>query len=271
DEWERIPQALELIKPQVTDDFARTRVEALRALSFVPTKESVELVLLAAGKPRDLWIDYTLQMVLGALEPAWKKEYEAGTLLGETDAAKELLQEAEARSKPGGLASVALKKFLLQPTHRAEESTKLIAEIAKGKGNVDSGKAVFRRICIACHKYGKEGIEYGPAAHGTGSRLKREEIVESILEPNAKIDPKFLTTNIETNDGGVFTGFVTGETPEILTLTGAGGVKQELKTADLKKRETVKQSSMPEGLANGMSPTEFLDLVEFLASLKSKG
>src|SRR5262249_42448023 len=42
DEWERIPNAMDLMKTQVTDEFPRTRLEAIRALSFVPTKESVE-------------------------------------------------------------------------------------------------------------------------------------------------------------------------------------------------------------------------------------
>lgn len=270
DEWDRIPNAMALIKPQVTDEFARTRVEAIRALSFVPTKESVETILLAADQPRDYWIDYTLEMTLGALEPVWKKDFEAGNLVGKTQKQTDLLTEADARSKPGGLASVALKKLLLHPTLRQEEAGKLIAEVAKGKGSADSGKAVYRRICVACHKWGGEGIEYGPHFDGVGTRLKREDIIESIIEPNAKIDPKFVTTNVETNDGGAFTGFVAEETPEKLTLLVAGGLKQELKKSDLKKRESVKQSSMPEGLANGMSPTEFLDLVEFLASLKAK-
>jgi putative heme-binding domain-containing protein len=105
---------------------------------------------------------------------------------------------------------------------------------------------------------------------GVGTRLKREEIIESMFEPNAKIDPKFATTNVEMNSGGAFTGFIVAETPEALTLAMAGGLKQEIKLADLKKRETIQQSSMPEGLANGMSPGEFLDLVEFLTGLKAK-
>jgi putative heme-binding domain-containing protein len=100
--------------------------------------------------------------------------------------------------------------------------------------------------------------------------LKREEIIESVFEPNAKIDPKFATTNIETNAGGMFTGFIVEETAEALTLAMAGGLKQEIKIEDLKKRDTIQQSSMPEGLANGMSPGEFLDLVEFLSGLKGR-
>ncbi len=269
DEWDRIPNAMELIKPQVTDEFARTRCEAIRALSFVPTKESVEAVLLAANQPRDYWIDYTLQMTLGTLEPVWKPELKAGKIATNNPKGLELLKESEELSKPGGASAAALKRYLTVPDLRQTERVDLIKEIGKAKGSADNGKAVFRRICIACHKIYDEGIEYGPDMMGVAARLKREEIIESILDPNAKVDPKFTTTNIETKSGGAFTGFVTEESDEAITLKIAGGVTQEVKKDEISKRETLKQSSMPEGLGLGMSSGEFLDLVEFLASLKS--
>jgi putative heme-binding domain-containing protein len=178
------------------------------------------------------------------------------------------LHQAEALSKPGGLAAAALKRYLTQADLKPADKAGLVKEIATGKGSADNGKAVYRRICSSCHKWGAEGIEYGPHMNGVATRLKREEILESVLEPNAKIDPRFVTTNVETKDGGAFTGFIVEETPEVLTLAVAGGIKQDLRIANLRKRETVKQSSMPEGLANAMSPTEFIDLVEFLSSLK---
>jgi putative heme-binding domain-containing protein len=271
DEWDRIPNAMELIKAQVTDDFPRTRVEAIRALSFVRTPEAVDTMLLALNKPRDYWIDYTLEMSAGALEGVWKPALAKDQIAKNNPEGLEYLRHAEELSKPGGASAVALKKYLTQAASlKQEDKDSLIKEVAKGKGVADNGKAVFRRICVSCHKWGGEGIEYGPHMDGVATRLKREDIVESVLDPNAKIDPKYVTTNIETNNSGAFTGFVTEETPEQVTLTVAGGVKQEIKVSDIKKRETVKQSSMPEGLANAMSPGEFLDLIEFLSTLKGK-
>ncbi len=269
DEWDRIPNAMELIKAQVTDEFPRTRVEALRALSFVPTKESVEAVLQAVNLPRDYWIDYTLQMTLGALEPVWKPALSNQQIALTNPKGLEFLTELDQASKPGGAATAALKKYLTTPELTQKDRDDIYKEIAKAKGVADNGKAVFRRICVACHKFGSEGIEYGPQIDGVATRLKREDIIESVLDPNAKIAPGFLTTNVETKAGAAFTGFVIGETPETLTLKVAGGLKQEIKVDDIKKRENIKQSSMPEGLANGMSPGEFLDLIEFLSSLKT--
>jgi putative heme-binding domain-containing protein len=269
DEWDRIPNAMELIKPQVIDDFPRTRVEAIRALSFIPTTESVETVLEAVNMRRDYWIDYTLQETLGALEPVWKPALTAGQIALNNPKGLDYLNELDQAAKPGGAATLALKKYLTSTELTQADRDGIYKEIAKATGVADNGKAVFRRICVACHKYGSEGVEYGPHMDGVASRLKKEDIIESVLDPNAKIAPGFLTTNVETKDGLALTGFVANETPDVLTMKVAGGIMQDIKVANIKKRENIKQSSMPEGLANGMSPGEFLDLIAFLSSLKA--
>ena len=266
DEWERIPGAMPLMAAQANDEFARTRCEAIRALSFIPTKESVETVLLAANHPRDYWIDYTFTATLTALDKVWKPLLVSNSIATNNPKGLELLKEMESANKPGGAAVAALKRFIAAPDMPVKDRTKVVAEIAKGKGNADAGKAIYRRVCVACHKWGGEGIEYGPAFDGVATRLKREDIIESILEPNAQVAPQYVTTMVETKSGGAFAGFITGENSDTLTLKVAGGATQQIKIADIKKRESQKVSSMPEGLANAMSPGEFLDLVEFLTA-----
>jgi putative heme-binding domain-containing protein len=269
DEWERIPNGLALMKTQATDEFARTRCEAIRALSFIPSKDAVETVLLAADKPRDYWIDYTLNATLSALEPVWKPLLASKSIVA-PPAGLALISDLDNAGKPSEAAVAALKKFLAAPDMAEKERKKITAEIAKAPGSGDNGKAVFRRICIACHKWGGEGIEYGPAIDGLANRMKREDIVESILEPNAIVAPQFVTTTVETKSGAAFAGFITSENADELTLKVAGGATQVIKVADIKKRESQKVSSMPEGLANAMSPDEFLDLIEFLSPTKKK-
>lgn len=139
------------------------------------------------------------------------------------------------------------------------------AEIATAKGSADNGKAVFRRICIACHKWTGEGIEYGPAIDGLAKRMKRPDIVESILEPNALVAPQFVTHTFETKDGGNYAGFIVNETDTEVKLKVAGGLVMDIQKANIKTRAAQKVSSMPEGLANAMSPEEFIDLLEFLS------
>lgn len=266
DEWTRVPKALQLMTPQIMDSFARTRLEAIRALSFEPSLESVELILQSLNQPSDYWIDYTLEMAMAALEPVWKPAFAAGTLAKNNPKGLEYATRLDHLSKPEGAAEAALKKALAGGL-KEKEYQEAFKTIAKAKGSADNGKAIARRICIACHKFGPEGIDYGPPLNGVGKRLKKEEIVESIIEPNAKLDPKYVTTNIETKAGLAMTGFVESETAEAIHFKLPGGIIQIIPKADLQKRDILKQSSMPEGLGNTMSSGEFLDLVEFLHSL----
>jgi len=267
DEWEYFPNAMALMKTQANDSFARTRLEAVRAFSFVRTPESVEAALQAVNQPMDYWANYTLDATLGALEPVWKGPFQAGTIARSNRKGLELLTEMANASKPEGAAAAALRKLVAGgvPQRQIQQS---YSTIAKARGSADNGKAIFRRICAACHKFGGEGIDFGPDMNGVATRLKREEIIESLIEPNAKLDPKFITTNVETKNGDALTGFVIAEDTTSVTLRIGGGSSQKITKADIAKREDLKQSSMPEGLAGTMSPGEFLDVVEFLSSLK---
>ena len=47
-----------------------------------------------------------------------------------------------------------------------------------------------------------------------------------------------------------------------------GKEKKTIPQDDVEKKTVLKQSSMPEGQAGAMAPGEFLDLVEYLVSLK---
>ena len=128
-------------------------------------------------------------------------------------------------------------------------------------GNVENGRTVFRRNCIACHKLSNEGADYGPQMDGkepVGKRLTKYKIVESIIDPNAEVDPKYLSTALATLDGKTVTGLLLSETKDHVIIFD-GKEKKEIKTADIEERTTLKQSSMPEGLAATMAPVEFLD------------
>jgi putative heme-binding domain-containing protein len=100
-----------------------------------------------------------------------------------------------------------------------------------------------------------------------GTRLKPFKIVESIIDPNAEIEPKYLSTQILTTDGKVITGLLVSETSEGVVIFD-GKEKKTIAVGDIDERQKLKQSSMPEGLASVLSPVEFLDVIAFLKSLK---
>ncbi|MGI8604934.1 MAG: DUF7133 domain-containing protein [Verrucomicrobiales bacterium] len=270
DERDYVRDTFALIKPMAADAHPRVRVEAVRALSFFSTKEAVEAALETTKHSMDYWVEYTLDATLGALQPVWKPLVEKQQpIAGANPAGTRYLLDYLAQSGPAGAAIKPMRQLLDTNTPDPQKKS-LMKEIAKMKGNAENGRVVFSRICIACHKLGDQGIEFGPPIHDVGARLKPEELVESIVEPNAKLDPKFQTTNVETSEGQALSGFVVAEDPATVTLRIAGGLNMPLKKSELKKRETVAVSSMPEGLANAISAPEFVDLIAFLKQAKGK-
>lgn len=128
------------------------------------------------------------------------------------------------------------------------------------------GEKVFTRACQACHRVGDKGAEFGPNLSDVGKRLKREEILESILFPNTKIDPKYRATNIVTVEGTAVSGLVVAENDQEISLLLGQGTVQKIPQEDIEVRQEVEVSSMPEKLNESMSGLEFLDLIEFLAA-----
>ncbi len=70
---DRVPGALDKLKKLATDSYPRVRLEAIRAASFFPVPEAVEVPLISADSPTDEYLDYTRAETMKTLEPYWRK------------------------------------------------------------------------------------------------------------------------------------------------------------------------------------------------------
>ena len=180
----------------------------------------------------------------------------------QTPAAKKLLDSYRAGKHPPA-SSPAVNPAILANTEDIER-------IAKRKGNPVAGKVVFQKFCFSCHKAGEVGIDFGPGLSEIGSKLPKTELYLAIVKPNAGISFDYEGWTIQTKQGGILAGIIS-ESDDVLTVRMVGGVSQKIKKADVSKREKMPISLMPDGLHLAMSEQELVDLVEFLANLKSKG
>jgi putative heme-binding domain-containing protein len=267
DERERISDAQALLVAQATDANPRVRCEAVRGLSFFPTLDAMKAVAAAADvEPADRYVAYTCDAALGANIGAWRSEHAAGRFVTADSPAAKLVDsvlglEKKAQEIIPYLAILTSKEP--QPEEARNKAIQVLADM-KG-GSTDNGKAVFRRVCINCHKIGNEGADFGPSIDGVAKRLSAHKLVESIIDPNADVAEKYLSTSVLTNDGRSFVGLLVSETPEELVIFD-GKEKKKVAVADIDERTQLRQSSMPEGLAATLSPNEFLDVVAFLKS-----
>jgi putative heme-binding domain-containing protein len=267
DERGFLPAALQLLSQQVRDEHPRVRLEAIRGLSFFPTMAAVDSALAVLDFPMDSWLDYTLEHTLCALEPVWGEAYRSGTLAVDNDRAGEFISEYLARRRPGLVAEGHLK-VLLNPESSDVARLRGYVALENLHGSDGNGEAVFRRVCAACHKADNFGYEFGPDLSDAGKRLTRRDLMESIIEPSKKVDPKYVTTTITTVEGKIELGLVIKKTEESLTLLTSEGKLKEIALADIDDQQETNVSSMPENLAGTLAPAEFLDVVEFLSRQK---
>jgi len=267
DEREYLPNALELLVRQVGDEHPRVRLEAVRGLSFFRTTDAVNAALEALDSPLDSWIEYTLEHTLAALEPVWLDAFLSRKLVINNERAAEYLAQLVARRQPSLLAGSHLKT-VLNPDASDSARTRGYAALELLRGNHANGQAVFRRVCSSCHRTSDVGFTFGPELSDVGKRLTRRELIESIIEPSKKVDPKYVTTTVITMDGRVESGLVSARTDKSLTLLMAEGKQKSISLEEIDEIEETNQSSMPENLAATLAPAEFLDLIEYLTTLK---
>jgi putative heme-binding domain-containing protein len=158
------------------------------------------------------------------------------------------------------------------PAGRNAEPLPPMSELLKLKGNAGNGAKIYRReetACIHCHKVRGEGIEIGPDLSEIGSKLGREALIESILDPSAGISFGYEAWQIELKNGDEAYGLIVSETADELAVKNLQGFVTTYKKSEIARREKARLSIMPAGLQQSLSTQEFIDLIEYLASLKT--
>ncbi|HEV3338754.1 MAG TPA: PVC-type heme-binding CxxCH protein [Pirellulales bacterium] len=147
-------------------------------------------------------------------------------------------------------------------------------EAARGRvlaaaGDAAKGELLFKsQSCAACHTTADGQKPKGPHLVDIGKRYKAEELVESILQPSAKIAQGYEAYHFNTVDGLVYTGFVVSESAAAVRIREASGVERALNRTEIEERTLQKLSVMPEGLIANLTPTQCADLLAYLQSLK---
>jgi len=114
---------------------------------------------------------------------------------------------------------------LFTAERRAKNSADL--GIARPARQCEAGKVIFARACIVCHKIGEAGVNFAPNLNQVCSRLTREQIIKSILEPSAEIASGKRERERRDGRWRTYTGLIDAETGAQLKLRiGAGLFKR---------------------------------------------
>jgi putative heme-binding domain-containing protein len=120
--------------------------------------------------------------------------------------------------------------------------------------------------CTKCHNFGTgPGASVGPPLREVAARLTREQILESLIEPSARIAPGFGAVQVTLRNGQSVFGTLREETAAYIVIDAGTAPKRVMKT-DIARR-TNGPSAMPP-MGSLLTRRDIRDVVEYLSTLK---
>src|SRR5207248_10999630 len=103
-----------------------------------------------------------------------------------------------------------------------------------------------------------------------GKLGSRGELLESLLSPSRRIEPKYAMYLAIIADGRSLTGLLVKRNENSVILRDGQGKEIVLAAKDLEELRPLRISLMPDGQMAGLTAQEAADLLEYLTSCKSE-
>ncbi|CAM4257787.1 HEAT repeat domain-containing protein [Zobellia nedashkovskayae] len=242
------------------------------AISLMPkmdiSKENLPGIVTPIFKKGSVREQQQLLSVLGEL-PIEKSGELLGSLVKQASANQlkqsvilDLIEAVEATKDESLIAQ-------LKPLKENENSVDAFKETLVG-GNYRDGRNVFNKNptaqCTRCHSVGSGGADVGPRLANIANILSREQILEALIEPNARLAPGYGSVVLTLKDGSKVSGILEAETDEEITLKTGEAEPLDIHISRIEKRENMPSAMPPMGRM--ISKRELRNLIEYLASLK---
>lgn len=152
------------------------------------------------------------------------------------------------------------------------EIAALVTDVQQ-KGDPHRGEAVYRRSemqCLKCHAIGGAGGKVGPDMISIGASAPVDYLVQSLVDPNAKVKENFHSVIVETDAGKIYSGIPVSRTENQLVLRDQNDQQVTIAVSSIED-EREGRSLMPEGLVEPLTRPELVDLTAFLSQLGKDG
>ncbi|TWU06112.1 PVC-type heme-binding CxxCH protein [Stieleria varia] len=125
------------------------------------------------------------------------------------------------------------------------------------------GAAVFQRACANCHRLRDVGHEIGPDLTDAVNRSP-EALLYDILDPNAKVEPRYTSYSILTDRGEVYSGLIVNDSGGNVVLKMAENKVVSVSRDEIEEIKSNDISLMPEGIEKEVTPQQMADLLAYL-------
>lgn len=187
------------------------------------------------------------------------------------DVAREILRVVRESGRAAPELEATLRtigQIVGRRTMSAEERSQLL-QLAMSSASAAEGERIFRNpklACLKCHAIGGAGGRVGPDMISLGGSAQPDYLLESLLNPNAKVKENYHTVVIATTAGKIVSGVQVQQSTEAVTVRDA---EDNLVVVPREDIEELGQgvSLMPEGQVDTLTDVELAALVRFMSEL----
>ena len=177
----------------------------------------------------------------------------------------------EAAKLPNGPIRDLFEGYLpeVHPSGRKLGSNPRPKTILTFRGDPSKGERMFwsrEFACGNCHRIGDRGTPVGPDLSTIGTLRSREELLESLLAPSRRVEPKYAAYAVATTGGLSFTGLLISRDESRVVLRDGQGKEVSLAAKDVEQLRPSLASLMPDGQLASLTAQEAADLIQYLAS-----
>jgi len=286
-----------IMKSHASPEVRSAMLTALGALNYANIEEAMRIGM--ADKDRDVrtvavglvtQVDIPKEKLPAIVEPIFKsgsinEQQKMLSVLGEMpiEKSKDVLSSLIKQGNNKKLSNGVILD--LTEAVEATQSEELIAQLdilkAHGDGmeaytetlNGGNRRAGFQYFntnsagqCVRCHALGGAGGTVGPALDNIGNILNREQLLEALINPSARLSPGYGMVTVTLKDGQTVTGILEEETEDELILRTSDAEPMEIALSRIDKRQNMASGMPPMGSI--MSKREIRDVIEFLTNLK---
>ena len=211
--------------------------------------------------------------VMGTLRTA-ESRAALGQYLDELQAGKlmpELQVDVVDAAQADGFAALAGRVEAFRASRSADTVATALRSVLRSGGDSRRGQQVVfanpAAECTRCHAFEGSAANVGPNLAKVGASLTRDQLVEALLEPSARIAPGFGTVGVTLRNGQRVVGTLREETDtHVIIIEGTPPVERRLAKADIQERSNPVSPMPPFGSI--LKAREIRDVVEFLSILK---
>lgn len=151
---------------------------------------------------------------------------------------------------------------------RRDEVIQQYQSALKTDGDVVSGKAVFKKVCSACHRLEGVGTAVGADLKAIRDRGKAGVLLH-ILDPNREVKPQYMSYTLVLESGQVLSGMIADESVNSITVRKPDGTSTTVLRINIEEIRSSGLSFMPEGLEKQLVQRAMADLLAYLMSLQA--